>query len=134
MPCQQTGTHFRQSKFPFSKDQSGSWEFLQTCVNMPVVQFKKSAELSLVSYLCHVLGVSSLVNATICPQQKERRKDGAAPRILAKMILVYFLMPISRQKLTLSGAQLTIESLRKVLYNSQFSFFPETPNLCIKLL
>lgn len=102
---------------------------------MPVVQFKKSAELSLVSYLCHFLGVSSLVNATVCPQQKESRKDGAAPRILAKMILVvFFLTPISRQKLTLSGAQLTIESLRKVLYKSVFIFFPETPNLYIKLL
>ena len=93
---------------------------------------KRNLNCPWVSDLRHILGTSSLVNAVAYQQQEEKDEDSV--RILQKIILVLFLMPLSRHKPTLSGIQLKIELLRIILCNSQFSSFPETPNLHMTLL
>ena len=68
-----------KSTFPFSEDQSGSREFLQTCVTC-LLSSLRIISCPWVSDLYHILGASSLVNAATCPQQEEEEQGWGLPR------------------------------------------------------
>lgn len=106
MPCQQTGTHLGKSTFPFSENQSGSLEFLQTCRTC-LWSSLRNLSCPWVSDWCHNLGASSLVNAATFPQQEEKEKGwGDLPPTKDSGKNNFFFY---------SDAQLKIEPLRIIL-------------------
>ena len=123
-----------ESVFSFAEDQSSSLEFLQTCATCLLSSSRSLLNCRRVSYFCHILGVSSLLNATMCPQKEEEQGWGLPKGSGKNDFSIFLKMPISSHKPTLSGAQLKIEPLRIILCNSQFSSFLETPRLHISLL
>lgn len=124
------GKSTKKKKIFFSEDQSGSPEFLRTCVTCLLSNLRNLLNCPWVSYLCHILGVSSLVNATTFPSKKGRNEDKHS----GKNNFSIFLKAYFQTETNLSGAQLKIEPLTIIICNSHFSFFPETPNPCIKFL